>query len=156
MTNVLASCAAILFLMCASLHAQWVNVPPAKVPRTPDGQANLSAPAPRLPDRKPDLSGVWRPDNTYDGKPANFENMKPASMDESGIRGIASRHGYRVEKTTAALYDVRKDPGETKDVAAEHPMVVRMLELLAEQARADLGDTLTGRKGSGIRPPGRL
>jgi hypothetical protein len=31
-----------------------------------------------------------------------------------------------------------------------------MLELLAEQARADLGDTLTGRKGSGIRPPGRL
>jgi hypothetical protein len=72
LTNVIASCAVILFLMCASLHAQWVNVPPAKVPRTPDGQPNLSAPAPRLPDRKPDLSGVWRPDNTFEGKPANF------------------------------------------------------------------------------------
>ena len=91
-----------------------------------------------------------------DGKPANFENMKPASMDESGIRGVASRHGYRVEKTPAALYDVRKDPGEMKDVSAEHPMVVRMLELLAEKARADLGDTLTGRKGTGVRPPGKL
>jgi len=91
-----------------------------------------------------------------DGKPANFENMKPASMDESGIRGIASRHGYRIEKTAAALYDVRQDPGETKDVSAEHPMVVRMLELQAEKARADLGDTLTGRKGSGVRPPGKL
>jgi len=91
-----------------------------------------------------------------DGKPANYENMKPASMDESGIRGIASRHGYRIETTAFALYDVRKDPGETKDVSAEHPMVVRMLELLAEKARADLGDTLTGRKGSGVRPPGRL
>lgn len=72
MTNVIASCAAVVFLICASVHAQWDNVPPSKVPRTPDGQPNLSAPAPRLPDRKPDLSGVWRPDNTFDGKPANF------------------------------------------------------------------------------------
>src|ERR1041384_6739273 len=64
LTNVIASCAVILFLMCASLHAQWGKVPPAKVPRTPDGQPNLSAPAPRLPDRKPDLSGVWQPAET--------------------------------------------------------------------------------------------
>ena len=72
MTNTIASCLAILFLMYASLHAQWVNVPPAKIPRTADGQPNLSAPAPRLPDGKPDLSGVWRPDNTFEGEPANF------------------------------------------------------------------------------------
>ncbi|HZE99362.1 MAG TPA: sulfatase [Planctomycetota bacterium] len=91
-----------------------------------------------------------------DGKPANFEHMKPEGMDVSGIRGIASRHGYRVEKTAAALYDVRRDPGETKDVSAEHPDLVRRLEALAEKARAVLGDALTGRKGSGVRPPGRL
>jgi len=91
-----------------------------------------------------------------DGKPSNFENIKPTSMDESGIQGIASRHGYRVEKTPAVLYDVRTDPGETQDVAAGHPDIVRRLEALAEKARADLGDTLTGRKGSGVRPPGKL
>lgn len=91
-----------------------------------------------------------------DGKPANFENMKPEGMDVSGIRGIASRHGYKVEKTPAALYDLRSDPGETQDVAAGHPDIVRRLQELAEKARADLGDALTDRKGSGVRPPGRL
>ncbi len=91
-----------------------------------------------------------------DGKPANYENIKPTSMNESGIRGIASRHGYKIANTPAALYDVRTDPGETVDLAAGHPDIVRRLEELAEKARADLGDTLTGRKGTGVRPPGRL
>jgi arylsulfatase A-like enzyme len=91
-----------------------------------------------------------------DGKPANFENMKPLGMDASGIRGIASRHGYKVERTPAALYDLRTDPGERQDVAAGHPDIVRRLQAFAEKARADLGDTLTGRKGAGLRPPGRL
>lgn len=91
-----------------------------------------------------------------DGKPANFENMKPESMDESGIRGIASRHGYKIVPTTAALYDLRTDPGETQDLSAGHPDIVRRLQTFAEKARADLGDTLTGRKGTGVRPPGRL
>lgn len=91
-----------------------------------------------------------------DGKPANFENMKPLGMDASGIRGIASRHGYKVERTGPALYDLRTDPGEAHDVSAGHPDIVRRLQALAEKARADLGDTLTGRKGPGVRPPGKL
>jgi arylsulfatase len=91
-----------------------------------------------------------------DGKPANFEHMKPEGMEASGIRGIASRHGYKVVPAPAALYNLREDPGEAKDVSVDHPDVVRRLEALAEKARAELGDTLTGRKGSGVRPPGRL
>ncbi len=90
-----------------------------------------------------------------DGKPANWGNLKPASMDQSGIRGIATRHGYRVETTGLALYNLRDDIGETKNVADRHPDVVRRLEALAEQMRADLGDSIMGRKGSGVRPPGR-
>jgi len=31
-----------------------------EIPRTTDGKPNLSAPAPRLPDGTPDLSGVWQ------------------------------------------------------------------------------------------------
>ena len=55
----------------------------------------------------------------------------------------------------AALYDLEADVGERRDVAARHPFVVSRLETIAEEARARLGDTLTGRVGSEVRPPGR-
>jgi len=54
------------------------------------------------------------------------------------------------------LYDLESDPGEKTNVAGQHPDVVKRLEALAEQARADLGDSLTKRKGAGAREPGRL
>jgi hypothetical protein len=50
-------------LLYASLstaaHAQWLNYPPPGTPLTRDGKPNLAAPAPRAPDGKPDLTGVW-------------------------------------------------------------------------------------------------
>jgi arylsulfatase len=54
------------------------------------------------------------------------------------------------------LYDVVADVGEATDIAASHPEVVERLLAIAETARADLGDSLTGRKGAGARPVGRL
>jgi arylsulfatase len=45
--------------------------------------------------------------------------------------------------------------GETKNVAEQHPDVVRRLEALAEKAREELGDSTMNRKGKGVRPPGR-
>jgi arylsulfatase A-like enzyme len=52
------------------------------------------------------------------------------------------------------LYDLIADPGETRNIASAHPEVMARLTVLAEQARADLGDALTGAIGSGIREPG--
>ena len=90
------------------------------------------------------------------GKPANFANLKPASMQLSGLRGIASRHGYVVQKIEQSLYNLESDVGEKNDVAAQHPDIVRRLLDLAEAARADLGDSLTGRTGANVRPCGKL
>jgi arylsulfatase A len=53
-----------------------------------------------------------------------------------------------------ALFDLESDLGETRDVAAEHPDVVAELQAIAEASRDDLGDVLTGRTGSGVRPDG--
>jgi hypothetical protein len=59
--------ALVLFVVSAPTHAQWwENVPPADIPRTADGAPDLAAPAPRLPDGRPNLSGIWEPErNKY-------------------------------------------------------------------------------------------
>src|SRR6267143_5940289 len=56
---------AVMILMCGTAFAQWTKIPQQAIPRTPEVKPNLSAPAPRLPDGKPDLSGVWNPPNGY-------------------------------------------------------------------------------------------
>lgn len=70
-----------------------------------------------------------------DGKPAPYETRK-------------------LEK--AELYDLENDIGETTDLAGKHPDVVKRLEAYAEQAREELGDSLTHRTGKGVREPGRV
>jgi len=57
---------------------------------------------------------------------------------------------------TAELYDLRRDPGEWYDVADVFPEKVKELEVLADKARADLGDDLTQSPGPGRRNPGSL
>ena len=89
-----------------------------------------------------------------DGKPARFGQMKPKSITQSGIAGIASRHGYRVENIGLSLYNLNDDPGETHDVAKEHPGIVERLQKLAEPTRKELGDDLLKIKGTENRPLG--
>ncbi|MBM3831133.1 MAG: arylsulfatase, partial [Verrucomicrobia bacterium] len=72
-----------------------------------------------------------------------------------GTNGIPAKYeGAKIEQPQ--LYDLQADIGEKTDVASSHPTVVHQLLAHAEKARADLGDSLTQRKGNGVREVGRL
>ncbi len=73
----------------------------------------------------------------------------------SVAQGTPGKDGFpgknaRVE-VSQSLYNLTLDPGEQFNVHELYPdMVLRLLEL-AEEARADLGDDLTGRTGKNVR-----
>jgi arylsulfatase A-like enzyme len=76
------------------------------------------------------------------------------ALAEPGADGRPGR--YETRRIGRELFDLAHDPGESADMAGAHPEIVAELERLAEAARADLGDTLTGRTGANVRPPGRV
>ncbi|MHC5026761.1 MAG: sulfatase family protein [Planctomycetota bacterium] len=67
-----------------------------------------------------------------------------------------SPNGYTQVPCGLELYDLEADISETTDLAAARPDVVERLMKHVEAARADLGDALTNRSGSGIREPGKI
>ena len=69
-----------------------------------------------------------------------------------GTGGIPTR--YSQAKIGLALFDMEKDIGETTDVKAKHPDIVKHLQALGDKMRNELGDN--GRTGNGIRPAGQL
>jgi len=84
--------------------------------------------------------------------PHTYQTLAGKPPGHDGVPAPYSRR--KVEH--AELYDLVHDIGETTDVSARHPDIVKQLEAAAENARAELGDELTQRKGSGLREPGRL
>lgn len=63
---------------------------------------------------------------------------------------------YAQAQAGLELYDVQQDWSETNNVADQYPDVVRRLEKLADEARKDIGDSLTNQPGANRRQPGRL
>jgi arylsulfatase len=89
------------------------------------------------------------------GKPSGHGTYEPLPITDSSMDAIASRHGQKVSRQPQALFDLTTDSGETRDLSAQHPEIVRRLAALAEPVRADLGDKLMGVAGAGRRPAGQ-
>ena len=84
--------------------------------------------------------------------PHTYRSMSGQEPGRDGVTGTYV--DKKLDRT--ALFDLANDIGETTDVSAKHPEIVKQLEAEAEEARADLGDSLTNRSGPGRREPGRL
>ena len=89
--------------------------------------------------------GRWK--RVYSHRTRSYVGVEP------GMDGLPGPYAHPTVPT--ALYDLENDIAETTDVSAAHPEIVRRLDALAEIARETLGDRLTDRKGSEVRPPGR-
>jgi arylsulfatase A len=80
--------------------------------------------------------------------PHNYRTMNGQPPGKDGVPGK-----YKKVESGLELYDLESDVGETTNVAESNPEVVKRLMVEVEYARNDLGDSLTGRIGSGVRGP---
>lgn len=100
----------------------------------------------------PYLTNIGNPGKA--GKPSAYGEYAPLPITDSSMNAIASRHGQKVAAQPLALYDLTTDPGETRDLSAQHPEIVARLSALAGPVRIALGDKLTGAPGTERRPAG--
>ncbi len=72
-----------------------------------------------------------------------------------GTGGLPVDYEYHTFEKIA-LYDLSKDISETTDVAAEHPEVVAKIQAIGDSIRAELGDALMDKTGTGTRAVGQV
>ena len=82
--------------------------------------------------------------------PHIYQTMGNQPKAKGGIPGKYKQ----VPLKKAELYHVTGDISEATDVADQNPEMLAKMEAIAEQWRAELGDSLTKREGSGNRKPG--
>lgn len=83
--------------------------------------------------------------------PHKFRTYEKNQHGQDGAEGRVSEGS-----TELMLYDLSNDPGERYDVKAIYPDIVAKLQVLANEAREDLGDDLTNNSGKNRRAPGKF
>lgn len=92
--------------------AQWLKTKTPGIPRTKDGKPNLTAPAPKGPNGKPDLSGIWRAESggyfldlTSDLKPTEILPWAATLARERAARFSTDHPSYRCMPEIGATYN---------------------------------------------------
>ena len=95
-----------------------------------------------------DISGVFQgeDDPALDNRPHYYYTRDQIAAVRQG--------NWKLMLEGTQLFNLRDDISETTNVAADHGNVVARLQVLADRARAELGDG--DRKGAGCRPCGRV
>ncbi|MCL2709492.1 MAG: sulfatase [Planctomycetaceae bacterium] len=81
--------------------------------------------------------------------PHQYRTMEGQTPGKDGFPGQ-----YAQRRTPLALFDLVNDIGETTDVSAEHPEIVKRLQEVADAIRAELGEG--NENGPGVRPAARI
>lgn len=90
------------------LAAQWVRYPNPAVPRKADGTVNASADTPRLPNGKPDFSGIWTSDEVDARNPGVPPNPYDATTSRRMVNlGAGLQGGLPYQPWVAALVKQR-------------------------------------------------
>jgi hypothetical protein len=114
--------------MCASSSAQWLKFPSQGIPRTVDGKANLTAPAPRTADGKPDLSGIWQQPNgvkytinlaadlkpgdvSFQPQAAELYNQRQSTLSKDDPVGYCKLPGVPEMSAVPYPYKIIQNPG---------------------------------------------
>lgn len=119
----------------------------------PTLSALCGLPSPALPLDGLDLSGTWSGGPSPRTSFAYYARGRlEAVTDGRWKRMYASP--LRSPPVPEATFDLGVDPAETTDVTHTSRPIVERLDTLAEGFRATLGDALTGRVGSEVRPIG--
>jgi hypothetical protein len=101
-------------LLSTGAHAQWLNFPTPGTPRTRDGKPNLTAPAPRADNGKPDLSGVWHV------HPTSLAEMKRLFGNNVGVTSVPGMEADTISKYAVnILLDFKPEESPMRPEAAE-------------------------------------
>ena len=81
----LSAAAALIAVLSTALAAQWPTYRTPGVPRNPDGTVSLKAPTPRMPDGKPDFTGVWETIRGGTGQAIVCKDVPPLERTGTGV-----------------------------------------------------------------------
>jgi len=93
-----------LLMVTAPLMAQWLSLPTPGIPRTADGEPNLTAPVPRGDDGRPDLTGLWLPQR------ASGSFLDPANV-QPWARALLAEHQDRYYQDDPRFRCLPSGPG---------------------------------------------